>query len=63
MPLFKKMLSNSMYEGMKIVQAAGVSEYRAENMPSWGNIKASATLPDFKPLTEEQVWQAIQKNL
>jgi ketopantoate reductase len=131
MPLFKKMLSNSMYEGMKIVQAAGVSEYRADNMPSWGKIKASATLPDFitmgifkrnldkmvlssmaqdilqrrtgvseldslighfitladkhhipapynktiyalckaefakpdfKPLTEEQVWQAIQKN-
>lgn len=132
MPLFKKILSNSMYEGVKIVRAAGVSEYRAGNMPSWGKIRASATLPDFltmgifkknldkmvlssmaqdilqrragvseldslighfvaladkyhlpapynrtiyalcksefakpdfKPLTEEQVWEAIQKNL
>ncbi|MDR1893854.1 MAG: 2-dehydropantoate 2-reductase [Spirochaetales bacterium] len=132
MPLFKKILTNSMYEGVKIVKAAGVSEYRADNMPSWGKIKAAATLPDFimmgifkknldkmvlssmaqdilqrrtgvseldsligrfvaladkynipapynrtiyalcksefakpdfKPLTEEQIWQAIQKNL
>ena len=47
LPLFKKMLSNSMYEGVKIVQAAGVKEYHVDNMPSWSKIKASATLPDF----------------
>ena len=47
LPLFKKMLSNSMYEGVKIVQAAGVKEYHVGNMPSWSKIKASATLPDF----------------
>ena len=47
LPLFKKVLSNSMYEGIKVLQAMGVQEYKAENMPTWGKIKASATLPDF----------------
>ena len=47
LPLFKKMLSNSMYEGVKIIQAAGVKEYHVDNMPPWSKIKASATLPDF----------------
>jgi 2-dehydropantoate 2-reductase len=47
MKLFKRMLSNSMYEGLKIVQAAGVKEFHAGDMPSWSKIKASATLPDF----------------
>ena len=47
MKLFKKMLSNSMYEGVKIVQAHGVQEFHAGDMPTWSKIKASATLPDF----------------
>ncbi len=45
--LFKKVLSNSMYEGIKIIKAAGVKEFTVGNMPSWSKIKASATLPDF----------------
>jgi len=45
--LFKKVLSNSMYEGIKVLQAIGVKEYKAGDMPTWGKIKASATLPDF----------------
>ena len=47
MPLFKKVLSNSMYEGVKIVQAAGIKEFKVGNMPSWSKIRASAKLPDF----------------
>jgi len=47
MPLFKKVLSNSMYEGVKIIKAAGIKEFKVGNMPSWSKIKASATLPDF----------------
>jgi len=47
MPLFKKILSTSMYEGVKIVKAAGVTEFKVETMPGWSKIKASATLPDF----------------
>jgi 2-dehydropantoate 2-reductase len=47
MPLFKKVLSNSMLEGVKILQAIGVQEFTVGEMPSWSKIKASATLPDF----------------
>jgi 2-dehydropantoate 2-reductase len=47
MPLFKRILSNSMYEGIKIIKAMGVKEFHVGHMPSWGKIKASATLPDF----------------
>jgi len=47
LPLFKKVLSNSMYEGIQVLQAMGVKEYKAGDMPTWGKIKASATLPDF----------------
>ena len=47
LPLFKKVLSNSMYEGIKVLKAMGVQEYKAHNMPTWSKIKASATLPDL----------------
>jgi 2-dehydropantoate 2-reductase len=47
MKLFKKVLSNSMYEGVKIIQAAGIREFTVGDMPTWSKIKASATLPDF----------------
>ena len=47
LPLFKKVLSNSMYEGIKVLRAMGVKEYQAGDMPTWSKIKASATLPDF----------------
>lgn len=47
LPLFKKVLSTSMYEGIQVLQAMGVEEYKAHNMPTWSKIKASATLPDF----------------
>ena len=47
LPLFKKILSNSLYEGTKVLAAMGIGEYKAGDMPTWAKIKASATLPDF----------------
>jgi 2-dehydropantoate 2-reductase len=47
MPLFKRILSNSMNEGVSILKAAGVREFKVDTMPSWTKIWASATLPDF----------------
>ena len=47
LPLFKKVLSNSLYEGIKVLKAMGIKEYKAGDMPTWAKIKASATLPDF----------------
>jgi 2-dehydropantoate 2-reductase len=132
LPLFKKVLSVSMYEGIQVLKAMGVKEFHAGDIPTWSKIKASAFLPnfitmgifkknlanmvlssmsqdilqrksgiselesllgefvnladkynvyapynkavyrlckeefakpDFKPLTEEQVWQAVQKEI
>ncbi|MCL2530043.1 MAG: 2-dehydropantoate 2-reductase [Coriobacteriia bacterium] len=47
LPLFKKVLSNSMYEGIQVLKAMGIKEYSAGDMPTWSKIKASATMPDF----------------
>ncbi len=47
LPLFKKVLSNSLYEGVQIIKAAGVKEFKAGDMPTWSKIKASAKLPNF----------------
>ncbi|HOK82368.1 MAG: 2-dehydropantoate 2-reductase [Clostridiales bacterium] len=44
---FKEILTNSMYEGVKILKKMGVKEYKAHTMPTWAKIKASATLPNF----------------
>ncbi len=45
--LFQKLLSNLTYEGVKIVKAAGYEECKLGGMPSWGLMKAAATLPQF----------------
>lgn len=45
--LFQKLLSNLTYEGVKIVKAAGYNECKLGGMPSWGLMKAAATLPLF----------------
>ncbi|MCL2807452.1 MAG: 2-dehydropantoate 2-reductase [Coriobacteriia bacterium] len=47
LPLFKKVLSNSMYEGIQVLKAMGIQEYKAGDMPTWSKIRASAKLPDF----------------
>ena len=47
LPLFKKLLSNSLYEGVQIIKAMGVKEFNAGEMPSWGKITMSAKLPNF----------------
>ncbi|MDR2382029.1 MAG: 2-dehydropantoate 2-reductase [Bifidobacteriaceae bacterium] len=46
MALFKRVLSNSMCEGVTILKAAGVREFKVSTMPSWTKIWASAKLPD-----------------
>lgn len=45
--LFKKVLSNSMYEGIQILRTIGINEFKVDNMPTWSKIKMSAKLPDF----------------
>ncbi|NCA92452.1 ketopantoate reductase family protein [bacterium] len=44
---FKQVLTNSMYEGQKILKKMGVKEFKAHNMPSWLSMVAGAKLPNF----------------
>ena len=45
--LFQRILPNTLYEGVRVLDAAGIPECRLGGMPSWGKLKAGATLPLF----------------
>lgn len=45
--LMQKILSRMTYEGIQIIKAAGINEYKIKGMPSWFLITASAQLPSF----------------
>lgn len=44
---FKEILTNSMYEGVKILKKMGVQEFKAHTMPGWITMIAGAKLPNF----------------
>ncbi len=41
----QRLVSRSLHEGIKVVEAAGYREYHVGKMPTWSKIRASATLP------------------
>jgi 2-dehydropantoate 2-reductase len=43
----QRLVSRTLYEGVRVVQAAGYRECHVGNMPGFGKIRASATLPAF----------------
>jgi 2-dehydropantoate 2-reductase len=45
--LFQRLLSNMLYEGVRVVRAAGFSECKIGGMPPWFLMKLSATLPQW----------------
>ena len=45
--LFQKLLTNLLYEGVKIVKAAGYRESLLGGMPPWAKLRAGATLPQM----------------
>ncbi|MFZ5351139.1 MAG: ketopantoate reductase family protein [Bacillota bacterium] len=47
MKLFKKVLSNLTYEGVRIAKASGFKECKLGGMPSWKTMWAAVHLPDF----------------
>lgn len=46
-PSMQRLVSRTLYEGVRVVEAAGHREYHVGNMPGFGKIRASATLPAF----------------
>lgn len=46
-PAMQRLVSQTLYEGVRIVEAAGFREFHVGNMPGFSKIRASATLPPF----------------
>ncbi len=65
MSLFQKLLSNILYEGVKIVKAAGYSECKIGGMPPWALIKLSATLPQWltRPLFKKNAKKMVMSSM
>lgn len=47
MDIFQKLLTNTLYEGVRVVKAAGYHECKLGGMPSWGKMTAGARLPQL----------------
>jgi 2-dehydropantoate 2-reductase len=43
----RALVSGTLYEGLRVVQAAGFHEYHVGAMPGWSTIRAGALLPGF----------------
>ncbi len=55
----QKLVSRTLYEGVRVVEAAGCREFHVGNMPGFSKIRASATLPAF--LTRGMFKQSLAK--
>jgi len=62
---FQRLLTNTLYEGIRVVKAAGYKECKLGGMPSWTTIKASALLPRFltRPLFKKNVAKMVMSSM
>ena len=62
---FQRLLSNTLYEGVRIVKAAGYKECKLGGMPSWSLLKASALLPRSltRPLFKKNVAKMVMSSM
>ena len=62
---FQKILSNTLYEGVRIVHAAGFKECKLGGMPPWFLLKASALLPRSltRPLFRKNVAKMVMSSM
>jgi 2-dehydropantoate 2-reductase len=63
--LLQRILSNLLYEGVRIAKAAGVRECRIGGMPSWLLLRASATLPHVltRPLFMKNLAKMVMSSM
>jgi len=64
-PLFQKILSNMLYEGIQIIRAAGYRESRIGGIPGWALITAGAMLPSWlsRPLFRRNVRKMVRSSM
>ncbi|MFY9112047.1 MAG: 2-dehydropantoate 2-reductase, partial [Desulfomonilia bacterium] len=62
---FQKILSNTLYEGVRIVKATGFRECKLGGMPPWILLKASALLPTAltRPLFKKNVAKMVMSSM
>ncbi len=62
---FQKILSNTLYEGVRIVKAAGFRECKLGGMPPWILLQASALLPRSitRPLFKKNVKKMVMSSM
>ncbi len=63
--LLQRILSNVLYEGVKIAKAAGLRECKIGGMPSWLLLRASATLPQAvtRPLFKKNLAKMVVSSM
>jgi len=62
---FQKLLSNTLYEGVRVVKAAGYKECKLGGMPPWVLMKAGALLPRSltRPLFKKNVAKMVMSSM
>ncbi|HPJ93323.1 MAG TPA: 2-dehydropantoate 2-reductase [Deltaproteobacteria bacterium] len=65
MDVFQKLLTNTLYEGVNVVKAAGYKECKLGGMPPWILFKASALLPQFitRPMFKKNVAKMVMSSM
>jgi ketopantoate reductase len=62
---FQRLLTNTLYEGIRVVKAAGYKECKLGGMPSWTLIKAGALLPRLltRPMFKRNVAKMVMSSM
>lgn len=63
--LLQRILSNLLYEGVRVAKAAGFNECKIGGMPSWLLLRASATLPQAitRPLFKKNLAKMVMSSM
>jgi 2-dehydropantoate 2-reductase len=62
---FQRLLTNTLYEGIRVVKAAGYKECKLGGMPSWALLTASALLPRrlTRPLFKKNLAKMVMSSM
>ena len=62
---FQRLLTNTLYEGVRVVKAAGYKECKLGGMPTWTLLTASALLPRLltRPLFKKNVAKMVMSSM
>ena len=64
-PVYQRLLSQTLWEGVRVVRAAGFHEYRIADMPSFAQVRMSALLPGWltRPLFRRKLRALVMASM